>query len=155
MEPMTKDRLLKYQGIRLRVNNRKERLARLKSNERFPAAKESDGSKHQVTGFDRQAAAVMKRMAYEDEIREVMAADEAELNAIKRAVNSLEDPIESEVLWLRYIEGEIDEDGIETARPKKWKDIAIAMGRKDDDSTIRSLQNVHSAAIDHIAQWKG
>ena len=45
-QPMTKERLMRYRSLRMENENQLERLARMKSGERFPAMREGDGSQH-------------------------------------------------------------------------------------------------------------
>lgn len=148
-EPMTKERLCNYIGIQLRVQSREERLVRMRSDAEMPAGKESDGSKHTVTGYDRMGNAVIKLLEYEDKIREPMAADKAELAAIESAIDSISDPIEQEVLRLRYTET------TETNRRLRWRDVALRMYHDDSDADILRVQRLHQKALEHITRGEG
>lgn len=145
---MTKERLSNYLGIQLRVNNREERLERMKSNEQFPAAKESDGSKHVVTGFDRMGNAISKRLEYWDKIKDDMAADKAELDAVETAVNALRDPLEQEALRLRYLVGENN-------RPMRWRNVALIMYNDDSEADELRVKRLGQKAIEHIENGEG
>lgn len=147
-KPMTKERLSNYLGIQLRVNNREERLERMKSNEQFPAAKESDGSKHVVTGYDRMGNAITKRLEYWEKIKDDMAADKAELDAVEQAVKALRDPLEQEVLRLRYLVGDCN-------RPMKWRNVALIMYHDDTEADELRVKRLGQKAIDHIENGEG
>lgn len=147
-EIMTKDRLYNYLGIQLRVQSREERLERMKSNEQIPAARGNDGSKHTASGYDRMSNAVIKRLEYEEKIREPMAADKAELAAIESAIEAISDPMEQEVLRLRYTEP------TENNRRMRWRDVAMRMYHDDSDADILRVQRLHQKALEHITRGR-
>lgn len=148
-EPMTKERLCSYIGIQLRVQRREERLMRMRSNAEMPAGKVSDGSKHIATGYDRMGNAIIKLMEYEEKIRESMAADKAELAAIESAIDSIRDPIEQEVLRLRYTET------TENNRRLRWRDVALRLYHDDSDADILRVQRIHQKAVECITLGGG
>ena len=110
----------------------------------MPAGKVSDGSKHIVTGYDRMGNAVIKLMEYENKIRESMTADKAELAAIESAIDSIRDPIEQEVLRLRYTET------TENNRRLRWRDVALRMYHDDSEADVLRVQRLHQKAMEHI-----
>lgn len=143
MEPMTKKRLSRFLSLKAQTTNHLERIARMKSNEQFPAMRESDGSSHQPGASDRMGNAVIKRITYEDEITAELEANLAEMDAIRKAIKSLDDLMEQEVLWNRYIEP----DGI---KHMPWRDVAIRMYHNDDENTIRAVTRLHGKALESI-----
>ena len=71
MKPVTKDDLLKYVPLKREIENRMEYLARMKSHEFYPEAKETDGSQHTGTASDANAKAIEHRLEYEESIAPV------------------------------------------------------------------------------------
>lgn len=145
-EPITKERLEKYSSLRRSVENQLERLARLKNDELIPSMKESDGSKRSpAVSSSKIENAIVRRMTYEDDIMPDVEAKLAEMEAIRAAIDRLEDAQEQDVLRFRYIDG----DGY---RPMKWRDVALKMYRDDDESKQKAAQRVHDRAIINIGE---
>jgi len=78
-----------------------------------------------------------------DEITAELEANLAEMDAIRKAIKSLDDLMEQEVLWNRYIEP----DGI---KHMPWRDVALRMYHDDDESTIRAVTRLHGKALESI-----
>lgn len=146
-EPITKERLHKYIFIRREVENHLERLTRMKNQALIPARKEGDGSQHTPGASDRMADAIIKRLTYEDKTAEDIEAKLDEMDKIRGAIDSLADPMEREVLRLRYIDGA-------GYRPMPWKDVALSLYGDDDEAQVRSVHRVHGRALQHIREVK-
>lgn len=146
-EPITKEKLMKYGSLRMEIQNHLERLARMKQNEKFPAMKEPDGSKHTSFGSDRMANAILKRLDYEERVAPRIEANMREIDEIEAAINRLENPMEREVLWLRYIDAG-------TCRLTPWSQVSIALYGSDDENFIRSVHRVHGQALQNIRSVK-
>ena len=71
-----------------------------------------------------------------------------EMAAIRAAISMLDDPLECEVLRLRYT------DNTDATRPK-WKDIAMEIYGRGDEGGIQNAERLHNRAIKHLAQQKG
>ena len=63
------------------------------------------------------------------------------MQAIEDAIDAIDDPLEQEVLTLRYLEGE---DGY---KPMRWKLVALAMYHSDDDADLTRVYRLHGAAL--------
>lgn len=147
-EPVTKERLKKYILLRRTVEKQLERLARLKNEERIPAMKESDGSMRSPSvNSSKMENAVIRRMTYEDEIMPDVEAKLTEMEAIRAAINALDDPQEAEVLRRRYID-------CQGYRLTPWRDIACDMYGDDDDAQRQMVYRVHSRALRSIGEVK-
>ena len=143
-EPVTKERLKKYIAHRRTVENQLERLARLKNEEKIPAMKESDGSMRSPSVHSsKMENAVIRRMTYEDEIMPDVEAKLAEMEAIRAAINALDDPQEAEVLRHRYID-------CRGYRLTPWRDIACKMYGDDDEAQMQMVFRVHGRALKNI-----
>lgn len=142
-EPITKKRLMNYIHLRRENRNRLERLERLKNEELIPASRMGDGSQHTGGNSDRMANAVIRRMEYEEEIRPILEANRAEMRRIDAAINSLENPLEREVLRLRYTDSDY-------SRLMPWRDVAIAIYGDDDEGQMQAVYRLHGRALQNI-----
>lgn len=147
MEPVTKQRLHSYIFLRRSVENQLERLARMKNEELIPAMKEGDGSKHTPGASDRMANAIIRRLAYEDEIMNEVEAKMAEMEEIRAAILRLSEAQEQEVLRCRYID-------CEGFRQTPWKDVAIQIYGDDDESQVKAVQRIHGRALINLLEVK-
>lgn len=144
-DPITKQRLKNYIALKMENDHQLERLARMKSKEQFPAMREHDESKHTGGASDRMANAILNRMNYEAKIIPIIERNIAEMELIENAVNSLSDPMERELLRLRYMSGE-------DCRHMTWPDVAVLMYGADDENALRSVYRLHGRALKNINQ---
>ena len=145
-EDMTKEKdfLRRYVKLKTKVENDMERLARAKSAEEFPSAKdEVDESKHHVTGTDRMGNAIIRRLDLEDRLLPRIAANKKEMDEIEDLVECIDDPQESEVLRLRYLDGE-------NGRPMPWENVALGIYRRDDEKWVKSAHRLHGRALQSL-----
>lgn len=148
MEPFTKERLSTYIYLLREVENQQERLIRMKNDELIPAQKESDGSAKTPGASDRMANAIVRRIKYEDEIRDDMERKLAEMEAIRTAIRSLSDPMEREVLRLRYMDGT-------GYRRMGWRAVAENMYGSDDEAQLQAVYRLHGRALGSISKIQG
>lgn len=145
MEPVTKERLARYISLKKENENRRERLARLESNAELPPMREADGSQHTGSSGDRMARAVEAYLEYQEQIAPLLAANQREMAAIEDAVAALADPLEREVLRLRYMDGE-------HCRLLSWREVAWAMFKEADDAAVYRVRRLHDKALLNIAR---
>lgn len=143
MSLITRERLYNYSKIKRQVENQLERLVRMKNEELIPALKMGDESKRNPGASDRMANAVIRRITYENEIAASMEENLAEMDAVRAAIASLPDPMEQEVLSMRYID-------CEGYRHTPWRDVAIKIYGDDDESQIRAVHRLHRSAMDNL-----
>lgn len=144
MADETIKKLKSYMKLKRRLENHEERLARMKNYEQLPGMRPSDGSKRNPGAADRMGGAVVRRMEYEERVAESLKKAHEEMATIENAIFSLSDPLESEVLQLRYIDG----DG--AGRHMRWRDVAIKIYGDDDEKDIRAAQRLHGDALQSI-----
>ena len=144
-EPMTKQRLTNYIFLKMEVEHQEERLARLRNQEKFPAMRESDGSQHTQGTGDRMERAIIRRMEYEDEVADQLNESIAEMRKIERAVNSLANIQEREVMRLRYLDGS-------GCRHMSWPEVAMAIYRDNDEKHKQAVHRIHGRALKNIAK---
>lgn len=142
-EPMTKQRLSQYISLKMEVEHQEERIARMKREETIPALKLGDGSKHSSGSGDRMERAILRRMEYEERIAPKVEAAVAEMRAIEDAVSAVPDPMEREVLRLRYMEGEC-------LRHPSWKEIALKLFGDNDERYMVATYRLHARALHNV-----
>lgn len=144
-EPMTKQRLSQYIFLKMEVEHQEERLARMRNEEKFPTMRESDGSQHTQGTGDRMERAIIRRLEYEDEVADQLNKSIAEMRKIERAVNSLANIQEREVLRLRYLDGS-------GCRHMPWPEVAMAIYRDNDEKHKQAVYRIHGRALQSIAK---
>ena len=138
-----KDYLRLYKKLKTKVENDEDRLARAKSEEQFPGAKPPSESKHQVTGTDRMGNAVLRRLALEERLCPRIAENRRRMDEIEDTVDSIADPQESEVLRLRYFDGDF-------GRLMPWEDVAMGIYRRDDEKWLKATYRLHGKALQSL-----
>lgn len=144
MPLITKSQLLRYLALRAENENRLERLARMRSAAELPPMAEGDGSMHTNSSGDRMARAVENCMEYEEQIRPLIASNTAEMQRIEQAVDALDDPLEREVIRLRYMDSS-------NCRQNLWHDVAVQLYGDDDAKYLHAVMRLHELAIQHLA----
>lgn len=143
-QPMTKQRLASYIALRAEVENQLERLARLRNEEKIPALRMGDGAKSSGGTGDRMERAIIRRMEYEERVLPQIEAAQEEMAAIEAAIDSMPDPMEREVLRLRYIDGE-------GYRLTPWKDVAVRVFGDADERHLLATYRLHGRALVNIS----
>ena len=133
--------LKRYLNLQRQVDNREETLARYENAQYLPAMPDSDGSKHTPGKSDRMANATVKYMEQKKKLMPIINSCKAKMQAIEDAIYAIDDPLEQEVLILRYLEGE------EGYKPMRWKIVAMAMYHSDDEADITRVQRIHGTAL--------
>lgn len=139
-----KQRLSRYIALRAETDNRLERLARLKNAAELPAMRAGDGSQHIGSSGERMARAVEAYIEYEEQIRPQIEANQREMAAIRAMVEALQDPMEREVLRLRYLDGE-------NVQSLSWKEIAYKLLGKADEAAQKKARRIHAKAIESLS----
>lgn len=143
-ENMTKNevkaRLERYAGLRLEVRLRLERLAEL-----------------QQMDQERPTLSGSRSDRYAQTIAPTVQTNRREMSEIEAAVAALPDPLEREVLRLRYMEPFRDpQTGRESIRATPWKGVSIVLFGSDREEHVSACWRLHSAALVHLsAGWTG
>ena len=138
-ENMTRDeaktRLERYTGLRLEMRIRLERLATLQQMDR-----------------ERPSPCGSRSEEYAREIAPIVQANRREMAEIEAAVAALPDPLEREVLRLRYLEAPRDpQTGKKSVRHITWKEIAHTIYGNGGSSGQRCAINRLGKALSHLA----
>ena len=147
MSEMTKERLFKYLSLRMENESRMEKLTRLRNNAELPAAKEGDGSKHTGSNKGKLENAVIRYAQEKDTYMPIIESNREEMRIIRESINALDNPMEREVLRLRYIDGK-------GYRHMPWSDIATRIYGDDDESNLLAIYRLHGRALQNIAANK-
>ncbi len=129
------EKLKRYIPIRVELENEKERRTRMRAQETYHPA--------QMSGL------VNNRVDYEEKPPAWVMDLRRELDEIERSIDALDDPLEREVLRLRYIDGDKEQP-----RPMRWKDVAQHLyGCKFlCDGSRKNLQRIHTKALMHLQE---
>lgn len=138
-----KERLTGYNALKQESAGLLERLARMKAAAEFPAPAEPDGSQHTSGDGQRMARAVENYLEYEEQMRPLMEKNRAEMLRIEQAVAQLPDPLEREVLRLRYLDSD-------AWRLPKWRDVARKIYGDDDAKDLVAVHRLHEQALSHL-----
>lgn len=144
-EEKTKALLLEYLPLKKENDNRRERLARMKASTELPPAREYDGSQRTGSSGDRIGRGVAQYIEYEAEIRPYIKANEQRMQTIRAMISALPDPMEREVLRLRYTDSD-------TYRPLGWREVAFNLYGDDDSAQTQACARLHKKALAHLSQ---
>ena len=148
-EPKTrkiKERLLAYTALLREIDNQQERLDRMESNMGVLPGPDMSGMPRPKGGVsDRVSVAVVRKVALEEKIAEVVAIEREENAALEELIGQLADPDERAVIRLKYF------DRVE------WPDIVFVLfgGHTDLNDRFESYQNrvykIHGRALLNLA----
>lgn len=130
-----KARLERYAGLQLEVRLRLERLATLQQMDR-----------------ERPSPCGSRSEEYAREIAPIVQANRREMAEIEAAVAALPDPLEREVLRLRYLEPSKDpRTGKKSVRHIAWKEVSRTMYGIPSSYGQRFAKYQHEKALAHLA----
>ena len=148
---ISKELLQEYIGLLMERQRYDERIQQMKSSEIMPAQKESDGSQHGGSSGDSMARNIERRIAYEKKMEDSIKSNAIKMSMVEHAVAGLKNPLEREVIRLRYIEPRIDnETGRETYRRMKWTEITNVLYGSEDDCYLKSVSRLHTNALQNL-----
>lgn len=153
--------LMTYARLRREARNMYERLAEMRNEAYIPAQKERVGSSGSSGASDRMANATIRYLDYEARVAETLAGTLADMEAIESAVNRLTDPLQREVMRLRYIDGKDIRDDLHGAAENiptmlarvgnlKWREVAVKMYGNDDEAELQAVYRLHGRALQNI-----
>ena len=141
-----KGRLLAYMALLREIDNQQERLDRMTENMGVLPGPDMSGMPRPKGGVsDRVSVAVVRKVALEEKIAEVVAKERSENAALEAMIEQLDDPDERAVIRLRYFDR------------AEWPDIAFVLfgGQADFNDRFESYQNrvykIHGRALLKLA----
>ena len=127
-EKMTKERLRSYTFLVKEIEAQKERLAQLEASLLYPQQSIGDGVPRSKFATDRMATLIANKVALEEAIMENIAKAQKEAAAIEKAIQTLKEPIDRELMRLKYLYGLTWEEVAERLeRSRQW--ITVLHGR--------------------------
>lgn len=127
-----KRRLSRCAGLNLELHNRLRRLGQLQQSDR--AEPLLQGSRAEE---------------YTRQIAPIVQANRRELAEAAEAVQALPDPLEREVLRLRYLE--TLETGKPSCRAATWPEVGAAIFGSRERRHLEAILRVHRRALQHLA----
>lgn len=141
-----KEWLRTYQGLKYDFDSWNEKHTILEHEAYdLPAMRTSDGSKGSGGASDRVCMATANLIQFEKETKDMIEEIKRKMKAIEAAISALPDPMHRGVLRQRYIVG------YEGYKLKPWRIIAQALYHKDDESSYKRAQRLHTEAINSMA----
>lgn len=146
--------LRRYAGLKMKVANDKARIARAENNAQLPAMKMGDESKRQPGGKGRLEQATIRLMETKEKWLPIIAKNEAAMQQIEDAIDSLDDPFESEVLRMRYLDDFENEDtGLDIrCRLTLWRPIVISLYGSYEEKYEKAAHRLHREALKNIGK---
>lgn len=136
-----KDYLERYRTIRLRMVQLNDRILSIRTEvgSYHPIQLDDSGASHLNYREDKIIKAMMKIEALEEKKEKLLTkADE-----IKENISLIDDPLESMVLWLRYIEPHPKRP----LSPLGWRTIGMRIGYSQEGA-----KHIHERALKHFAE---
>lgn len=143
---MKKEILEQYVFLKAELENQLERIARAKNDSEIHHTKLlGEILQHQMVTGDQLGTAVIRWLDLAERLRPSIEANITQMKEIEDSIDNLSDPLEREILRMRYLEGEY-------RRLTPWKIIAIKIYGGDEEKHMRSVQRLHKRAIEHIEE---
>ena len=125
---MTKERLRQYVYLIKEIEAQKERLAQIEASLLHPKPSIGDGMPHSNYAVDRMAIAIANKIELEELIIKNIKKAQQEAAAIERAIQTLNNPIDRELMRLKYLDGLTWEEVAEKlCRSRQW--VTVLHGR--------------------------
>lgn len=140
---MKKEILEQYVFLKAELENQLERIARAKSDSEIHSKLLGEIMQHQLITGDQLGTAVIRWLDIAERLRPSIESNVAQMKQIEDAIDSLNDPLERELLRMRYLDGS-------QRRLTPWKDIAVKMYGDDDEKHMKTVQRLHKKAVEHI-----
>lgn len=137
------EQLEQYARLKMEVQINEERILEAFNSTQIPAMKQGDGSQRTAGSGDRQESATLRYMELKDRLQPQIDANKAQMRRIEDAISSLSDPMQREVLRIRYT----DTTGWE---PMKWRLVALRMYGDDDDKNITAANRIFRKARESL-----
>ena len=123
-EAFVKEMLIQYAGRKVETNNLLERLVALRQ------ADERKGTSFAVD--------------YAQQISPRIRENKRFLDGMEKAVQKIADPLEREVLQMRYMDGN-------TCRLTGWKEVAFQLYQNDSAANVTAAHRLHRKALHTLA----
>lgn len=140
-----KNRLHQYVYLQMEYNNQIDRLLRLQNDTELPAMQEGDGSQRSLLKTSRMENATIRKIEQEKKINARLKELDREMAEIEDAIDALTDPMQREVLRLRYID-------CEDLRHTRWDEVAMKIYGSDEEKHKMAIWRIHGHALQALAR---
>lgn len=137
-----------YCALKAETKHLLERLHRAKASTEFPVIEKQNGAGYTGPKKDRMEKAVIRKVELEERLQPMIESNCCRMAEIEDEIWCLQDPMEREVLRLRYM----DSDGF---RPVRWTDVAAELYGDDDEAKLRAVYRLHLRALKHLEELNG
>lgn len=137
-----------YCALKAETTRLLERLHRAKAVTEFPAIAKQSGAGYTGPKKDRMEKAVIRKVELEERLQPMIENNYCRMVEIENEIWHLQDPMEREVLRLRYM----DSEGF---RPVRWTDVAIELYGDDDEAKLQAVYRLHRRALKHLEELNG
>lgn len=135
-----KEYLESYAALKQEALNNEDRILQAFNETLIPAMAQGDGSQRTPGRGDRQEKASIRYIETKDRLQPIIDANKAKMRQIEDTISGLADPMQREVLRLRYL----DVDGW---KPVKWRFVAMTMYHDDDSKDVLRVQRLCREAL--------
>lgn len=143
-EAITKERLLKYPFMKMEILNQYERLKDFEENMYSAGPSntwDNDGSQRSVyVKNDKIPNAIIRYEQKKEKLVAKIKSYEIEMDYIEDSIDSMEDPMQREVLRLRYLDGEY-------CKPMPWQQVSEYIYGDSDEKDLRAVYRLHKRAL--------
>ena len=147
-ETAWKNKLSQYVYMQKEYYNQLDRLQQLQNDAELPAMQEGDGSQRSLLKTSRMENATIRKIEQEKKINARLKELDREMSEIEDAIDALTDPMQREVLRLRYID-------CEDLRLTRWNDVAMKIYGSDEEKYIMAIWRTHKHALQALAKQPG
>ena len=88
--------------------------------------------------------AIESRISYEKSTAQRLEDNRTAMHRIELAIHALENPLEREVLRLRYLDGNYN-------RLSKWAEVAFALYGDNEEKDVKAALRLHNTAVAHLS----
>lgn len=147
--PIDKERLRRYSKLRVSIENQTMRLMEMEAALTSSSSGIGDGMPHSSFAVDRMAIQVCRKLELEEIIKSNLLKEKQEAKEIEQAIQLLTEPMEQEVLRLKYLDD------------MTWPKVAEKLfGKLEDyvdksESYLRRTHRLHGTALVSIGKATG
>lgn len=147
-ETAWKNKLSQYAFMQKEYYNQLDRLQQLQNDAELPAMQDGDGSQRSLLKTSRMENATIRKIEQEKKINARLKELDREMAEIEDAIDTLTDPLQREVLRIRYTD-------CEDLRLTRWNDVAMKIYDSDEEKYIMAIWRTHKHALQALAKQPG
>lgn len=142
-EQEIKERLNRYLALQLETENQITRLEKMRSSVVLPPIRSGDEAQYTGSSGDRMGRAIDNFLEKRDKLSAKISENLRELEKTRAMVEGLRDPMEREVLRIRYMDGD-------HCRLISWRKVALSLYGNDSKRYVDAAIRLHDKAVESI-----